>query len=48
MRVKVILNPCADLGRGLQQKKLIETEGEKWSGLDLTVTDRAFGGRRGL
>ncbi|NCF66661.1 MAG: YegS/Rv2252/BmrU family lipid kinase [Chloroflexi bacterium] len=40
MRVKVILNPCADLGRGFQQKKLIETEGEKWSGLDLTVTDR--------
>jgi diacylglycerol kinase (ATP) len=40
MRVKVILNPCADLGRGVQQKKLIETEGEKWNGLDLMVTDR--------
>ena len=40
MRVMVILNPCADLGRGVQQKKLIETEGEKWNGLDLIMTDR--------
>jgi YegS/Rv2252/BmrU family lipid kinase len=41
MRVTVILNPFADLGRGVQHKKLIELEGEKWSGLDLVVTDRA-------
>ena len=40
MRVKVILNPYADLGRGIRKKEIIETEGEKWGGLDLVVTDR--------
>ena len=40
MRVKVILNPGADLGRGLQKKEIIETEGKKWGDLDLVVSDR--------
>lgn len=38
MRVKVILNPLADLGHGLHSKKIIIAEGEKWGGLDLAVT----------
>ena len=38
MRVRVILNPCADLGHGIQKKEVIESEGEKWGGLDLVVT----------
>jgi YegS/Rv2252/BmrU family lipid kinase len=38
MRVKVILNPCADVGHGIRKKGIIETEGEKWGGLDLAVT----------
>jgi YegS/Rv2252/BmrU family lipid kinase len=40
MRVKVILNPYADLGRGIQKKEIIISEGEKRGGLDLVVTDR--------
>jgi diacylglycerol kinase (ATP) len=39
MRVKVILNPCADLGRGIQKKEVIENEGAKWGDLDLVVSD---------
>ena len=38
MRVKVILNPTADLGRGLRSKEIIIAEGKKWGGLDLVVT----------
>ena len=40
MRVKVILNPIADLGHGIHKKEIIKSEGEKWGGLDLVVTDR--------
>jgi YegS/Rv2252/BmrU family lipid kinase len=40
MRVKVILNPSADLGRGILKKEIIKSEGEKWGGFDLVVTDR--------
>ena len=40
MRVKVILNPSANLGHGIRKKEEIETEGEKWGGFDLVVTDR--------
>lgn len=39
MRVKVILNPRSDLGRGLRSKEIIISEGKKRGGLDLTVTD---------
>ncbi len=38
MRVKVILNPCADVGRSGQNKDLIIAAAEKWGGLDLAVT----------
>ncbi len=41
MRVKVILNPCADIGHGIRKKVLINSEGEKWGGLDLELTNRA-------
>jgi YegS/Rv2252/BmrU family lipid kinase len=40
MRVKVILNPWADRGRGIQQKELIEKLGQQHGGLDLVVTQR--------
>ena len=39
MRIKVILNPCADLGHGISKKEIIISEGEKWGGLDLVLTD---------
>lgn len=38
MRVKVILNPCADVGRGGQNRDSIIAAGEKRGGLDLVVT----------
>ncbi len=39
MRVKVILNPCADIGHGIRKKDLISSEGNKWGGLDLELTE---------
>jgi YegS/Rv2252/BmrU family lipid kinase len=40
MRVKVILNPWADRGRGIQRKEVIENLGRQHSRLDLVVTQR--------
>lgn len=39
MRVKVILNPCADIGHGIRKKDLISSEGDRWGGLDLALTE---------
>lgn len=39
MRVRVILNPAADLGQGLRYKENIIAEGRKHGGLDLVVTE---------
>ncbi len=40
MRIKVILNPWADRGRGIQKKEQIEQLGAQHGGLDLIVTER--------
>jgi YegS/Rv2252/BmrU family lipid kinase len=39
MRIKVILNPSADLGRGLRSKEIIIAEGEKHGELDLVLSE---------
>ena len=40
MRIKVILNPWADRGRGIQHKEQIERLGQQHGGLDLVETQR--------
>jgi YegS/Rv2252/BmrU family lipid kinase len=40
MRIKVILNPWADRGRGIQRKETIESLGREHGGIDLVVTQR--------
>lgn len=40
MRIKVILNPAADLGRGLMSKETIIGEGKKRGGLDLVLSEQ--------
>ena len=40
MRIKVILNPWADRGRGIQQKDIIEKLGQQYGDLDLVLTQR--------
>ena len=40
MHIKVILNPWADRGRGIQHKETIENLGHQHGGLDLVVTQR--------
>lgn len=39
MRIKVILNPTSDQGRAKQSVDEIITAGEKWGGMDLTLTE---------
>lgn len=41
MRIKAILNPCSDNGRGQQQKEIIETIGATLGDFDLVVSEKS-------